>query len=33
MGRYASNKYWKAAYWVSLAAVLSFGVVALVAAV
>ncbi|MGP8125691.1 MAG: NRAMP family divalent metal transporter [Nitrososphaerales archaeon] len=33
MGRYASNRYWKVAYWLSLAAVLSFGIVALVAAV
>jgi len=33
MGAYASSKYWKMAYWLSLAAVLSFGVVAVVAAV
>jgi Mn2+/Fe2+ NRAMP family transporter len=32
MGTFASNRYWKVAYWLSLAAVLSFGVVALVAA-
>jgi len=32
MGNYASNGRWKAAYWLSLAAVLSFGVVAVVAA-
>jgi Mn2+/Fe2+ NRAMP family transporter len=28
MGAHASNKYWRAAYWLSLAAVLSFGVFA-----
>jgi len=33
MGRYASNGRWSAAYWLSLAAVLSFGIVALAAAV
>jgi len=33
MGKYASSGRWKAAYWISLAAVLSFGVVAVVAAV
>ena len=33
MGAYASKSYWKVAYWLSLAAVLSFGVVAVVAAV
>ena len=33
MGAYASNRRWKVAYWVSLAAVLCFGVAAVVAAV
>ena len=33
MGNYASNGRWKAAYWLSLAAILSFGVAAVVAAV
>jgi len=33
MGGYASNRRWKVAYWLSLAVVLSFGVVAVVAAV
>jgi manganese transport protein len=33
MGPYTSNRYWKAAYWLSLAAVLSFGVFAVVAAI
>ena len=27
MGAHASNRYWKIAYWVSLVAVLSFGLV------
>ncbi len=31
MGEYTSGVAWKAAYWLSLAAVLSFGVTALVA--
>jgi manganese transport protein len=33
MGGYTSNAYWKVAYWLSLAAVLGFGVVAVVAAI
>jgi Mn2+/Fe2+ NRAMP family transporter len=33
MGAYASNRSWKVAYWLSLAAVLGFGVAAVVAAV
>jgi manganese transport protein len=33
MGEYASNGYWKVAYWASLATVLAFGVAALAAAV
>jgi len=33
MGVYASSTYWRVAYWLSLAAVLSFGVVAVVAAI
>jgi Mn2+/Fe2+ NRAMP family transporter len=33
MGKYASNGYWKVAYWLSLSLVLTFGVVAMVAAV
>jgi Mn2+/Fe2+ NRAMP family transporter len=33
MGAYASNRSWNVAYWLSLAAVLSFGVVAVVAAI
>jgi manganese transport protein len=32
MGAYASSRYWKVAYWLSLAAVLSFGVAAVVTA-
>jgi Mn2+/Fe2+ NRAMP family transporter len=32
MGPYTSKRYWKVAYWLSLAAVVSFGVVAVVAA-
>jgi len=32
MGNYVSNARWKAAYWLSLAAILSFGVVAVLAA-
>jgi Mn2+/Fe2+ NRAMP family transporter len=33
MGGHASSTYWKVAYWVSLAAVLSFGIIAVVSAV
>jgi Mn2+/Fe2+ NRAMP family transporter len=33
MGGYKSNRYWKLAYWISLAAVLSFGLVAVVSAI
>jgi Mn2+/Fe2+ NRAMP family transporter len=33
MGAYTSNRYWKVAYWLSLTAVLAFGVVAVVAAI
>jgi Mn2+/Fe2+ NRAMP family transporter len=33
MGAYASNTHWKVAYWLSLAAVMSFGVAAVVAAI
>jgi Mn2+/Fe2+ NRAMP family transporter len=33
MGEYVSSRYWKVAYWVSLAAVLSFGLVAVASAV
>ena len=33
MGVYASSTYWRVAYWLSLAVVLSFGVVAVVAAI
>jgi Mn2+/Fe2+ NRAMP family transporter len=33
MGGHVSNSYWKVAYWVSLAAVLSFGLVAVLSAV
>ncbi len=32
MGKHASNRYWQAAFWVCLAALLSFGLVAVVAA-
>jgi hypothetical protein len=32
MGKYVSSTRWKAAYWLSLASVLTFGVVALVSA-
>lgn len=33
MGGYVSNRAWKVAYWVSLAAVLSFGLIAVASAV
>ena len=33
MGEYASTRYWKLAYWISLASVLGFGVAALAAAI
>jgi manganese transport protein len=33
MGAYASNSSWKVAYWLSLAAVLSFGIVAVTSAI
>ena len=32
MGEYASNRYWKAAYWACLAVVVGFGMVAVIAA-
>jgi Mn2+/Fe2+ NRAMP family transporter len=32
MGKYVSSTRWKAAYWLSLASVLAFGIVAVVAA-
>jgi hypothetical protein len=32
MGEYASSRYWKTAYWACLAAVVGFGLIAVVAA-